>query len=50
MTVKAVRDVSAGALEGEAKLEQSLRPAARMRRMLVEVEASASISTCDPRK
>jgi Holliday junction DNA helicase RuvB len=27
MTVEAVRDVSAGALEGEAKLEQSLRPA-----------------------
>ena len=27
MTVKAVRDVSAGALEGEEKLEQSLRPA-----------------------
>src|SRR5512137_1256971 len=27
MTVKAIRDVSAGELEGEAKLEQSLRPA-----------------------
>ena len=27
MTIKAVRDVGAGALEGEEKLEQSLRPA-----------------------
>ena len=27
MTIKAVRDVGAGALEGEARLEQSLRPA-----------------------
>src|SRR5512137_3077674 len=27
MTVKAIRDVSAGELEGEARLEQSLRPA-----------------------